>query len=909
MKAFWHAGVNSPDTGSVRYNWLAADREATWCPNERTSGGRSVPLTDDVTITKVTVWLTTAPGSGKRWAFTVRDDAADTSAAVTISNTATTAQWTGSVNIAAGSMVCMKSTPTSTPAGTGNMWWVVEYQTAGDFFLMIGGTALTANGNVTWYMPPSGCTERSPSSTATDFYAVSPIAMNVTKIGLATTYAGAPGGNNYVASMRKNNTTDSATVTLTGGGTSVVGSITSFAVAAGDRINTKIVPSGGAAWTSYAFCYTCYPANLGDVPMMYATYRVPSTSTTTYEGPQAFGQDADWGTNEANVQYRMPAGTLTRLYFQLDIAPGGVAARTFTARLNGVNQSLVAAISGSGTASSDTSHSAAVSEGDRVSFQCFPANSPANSRVAVSLVVNTLQVVTSTMAMTMVKATASLTGKETVSGTVGATMKQLTAALTGSETVSGSLGATLQKALASLTGAEQITGTIAATMQKLSTQLSGKEDVVGTLGATMKPATFFSVGTQTLAATLQKLLFTASGSETAQGSITARLRAPTADLTMVINVLPTPETVPAIRFAIARGLPIPFIVSPTQLVTLRTKSGVQLDQWLPQHQISLTWTREKRETSRCELTLVSDMTVTNSIPNIVPLVHWVDVWDDTGNDLLWTGQISTFDGGREDIKIVAHDISSLGKATRNPLTKRWEATDPAVVADEFYQKLIQHHDLAAKTIVRPDPLGDRYDFSSTKDSGMIDKIMDDLVNMGLTWTIVNGTVILGPLPRKPFVALGEEHFVGADIRIKRDGTESYNDILLRSATNLAYAKAPMGGLSMQKIVTVDDMFGVSNTDKATKEYAKYASRIRDMITIPGGSVLRNDAPVSIEQLIPTARVTMEAYNELFLMELTSVEVTSTSGTSSVAVTLEAVDDDLPELVQLQSKQSISGLNR
>lgn len=366
----------------------------------------------------------------------------------------------------------------------------------------------------------------------------------------------------------------------------------------------------------------------------------------------------------------------------------------------------------------------------------------------------------------------------------------------------------------------------------------------------------------------------------------------------------TAPTIPPYTGASAQ--PTPQIVSPTQIVSLRTNKGVQLDQWVGKEQISLLWSRESRETSRCELTVASKMAITNRVPDIVPWLHWVDVFDDQGQDLLWSGPIQNFAGNRQQLTIKAFDISSLASRTRTKLTKRWDAVDPSIVANEHYAGLIQHHGLNAHTIVRPDPLGDHFDVSSKADADTMDKRMDELVQMGLHWAVVTGTVLLGPCNRKPIAALGEHHFVGEGVTITRDGSASYNNILLQSGAAKTVAKVQMGGLDLQQIVTADAISSVSNTDRAAKQYARYVAAIKDTVTLPGGSVLHPAAPISIEHLVPSARVTLEAYGSIYLMEVTSVEVTSQAGTSAVAVTLVSVDDELPELVTLQQHQQISG---
>lgn len=342
------------------------------------------------------------------------------------------------------------------------------------------------------------------------------------------------------------------------------------------------------------------------------------------------------------------------------------------------------------------------------------------------------------------------------------------------------------------------------------------------------------------------------------------------------------------------------VVSDTQICALRTNKGVQLDQWLPSNQLSLTWGREQRETSTCKLQVINDGIRPE---DIVPWLHWVDVFDDQGQDLLWTGPVTGRSIGRDQVSISAMDISALTPKTRTRLTKRWDATDPAVIAGEHYAELIDHHGLNTKARIRHDPLGDRFDFASKADETQTDAVIGQLVDLGLYWTVVNGVPILGPWDRAPVAALGVEDFIGAGLTLTCDGTNSYNDILLRGADNLARAKVPMGGLALQQTVTIDNMFGVSNTDKAVKQYARYVGSLRDTIALPEGSVLHPDAPITIEQLIPSARVTVTAFDMTFLMELRSMQVSSGAGSSGsqTSVSLVAVDDELPELVELQQR--------
>lgn len=352
--------------------------------------------------------------------------------------------------------------------------------------------------------------------------------------------------------------------------------------------------------------------------------------------------------------------------------------------------------------------------------------------------------------------------------------------------------------------------------------------------------------------------------------------------------------------------PTSTVIDDSQIVSLHTGTGVQLYQFLDNELIDLTWSRDLRNTSRCEITVpaVADY---NRIPDLVPWQHWLSVWDNSGQELYWTGPIQRVAATRDSMTVTARDLTALFTRTRCPMTKRWDATEPADIAAELVDAMITHHGLRTATHTRHDPLGDRFDFQAIADERMLDALIDELVSFGLYWTVAAGTPILGPLPRTPVAALTENDFVGGGIAVVRDGSQFYNDVLLRSADSLARTRVPLGALNMQTIVNIDSMFGVSNTDRAVKQYARYVSTLRDTISIPDNAVLHPNAPVHISQLIPSTRIVVDAYGVQVLMQLTGVDVRYTPQSASVAVRMESVDDELPELISLQQQNTIAGI--
>lgn len=346
-------------------------------------------------------------------------------------------------------------------------------------------------------------------------------------------------------------------------------------------------------------------------------------------------------------------------------------------------------------------------------------------------------------------------------------------------------------------------------------------------------------------------------------------------------------------------------ISERQIVSLHTYSGVQMYQFASGELIDLTWTREADEVSRATVNVPSRLEY-DRMPDIYPWLHWVSVWDETGQDLYWAGPVQNVEGNRDGLSLTCRDPAALYTRTRCPVTKRWDVTDPVEIAGELWDYLVELHGLNIAPMVRLNPYGEKVDYSLRADDQMLDAVFEDLVRIGLRWTVVAGMPILGPMPRVIIAALGEHDFVGKGITLKRDGSQTFNDVLLRGGDNLSRARVEMGGLNLQTSVTIDSMFGVSNVDRATKEYAKHVSRFHDTLSLPQSAVLHPDAPVDVRQLVPSSRYTLEAYGVLMQMELTGIDVSCTPEASTVSVRLAAVDDELPELITVKNQNSISG---
>jgi hypothetical protein len=114
----------------------------------------------------------------------------------------------------------------------------------------------------------------------------------------------------------------------------------------------------------------------------------------------------------------------------------------------------------------------------------------------------------------------------------------------------------------------------------------------------------------------------------------------------------------------------------------------------------------------------------------------------------------------------------------------------------------------------------------------------------------------------------------------------------------------MAGLHLQTLVSMDDMFGVSNVQKAVREYAKHVAFIQSILVIPPGASLHPDAPVTFDDLVPGKHFAVYARDDTpALVRLEQVEVTQSAGQRDIKVTFEGVADT-PELMTIEEVQAV-----
>ena len=330
------------------------------------------------------------------------------------------------------------------------------------------------------------------------------------------------------------------------------------------------------------------------------------------------------------------------------------------------------------------------------------------------------------------------------------------------------------------------------------------------------------------------------------------------------------------------------VVTDEQFISLHTKHGVQLYQFSPSGYTETVWGRKQRDVSTCDITIPPSPGL-ERLPDIVPWAHWVTVWDGPRNIVLWTGPIFHAKENIKGLTLSVKDHAAYLRKTRVPMTKRWDAADPAWIAGELWDVMLDQKGIRAKALVNSDPEGKRFDYQTRTDTEGLDQTMSALVDLGLRYSVVSGVPIIGPLSLEPLVSLSEKDFVGGDgISLVRDGTDTCNDVVIRNSDTIARAKVEYYGESLQTIKDIDSMSGVSNANKSAYSYLKQTSAVRTRLELEPGTVLHPDAPVSIDELMPSTRFVIEAHGIRQLMELTDVEVTRRAGIAETKVTMELV---------------------
>jgi hypothetical protein len=299
---------------------------------------------------------------------------------------------------------------------------------------------------------------------------------------------------------------------------------------------------------------------------------------------------------------------------------------------------------------------------------------------------------------------------------------------------------------------------------------------------------------------------------------------------------------------------------------------------------SYTWSRELCEVSRCQVQAPLQELSTR----ITPWVHWISAWH--GGALQWFGPVQDATRDRTSMQIDARDLSALMWHTRTQITRKWSQLNVASIAADMWRDMLTFHGIDAEPKVLPAlATASRYDVSVTADLRYVQQDMADLTKLGLRWTVVRGRPILGTQPTAIAAELSDCDFT-VGMSIKRSGAKTANDVRIMGKNSAVTERRELAGLHLQSIVSLDDLFGVSNIQRAAAEYVGRSAVIRDELVVPQSATLTPDAPVELDMLVPGINVTVSALDLRTILRLDQVQVSGSSSGTQVAVSLSTPDN-------------------
>lgn len=190
----------------------------------------------------------------------------------------------------------------------------------------------------------------------------------------------APGvGQTITIKLRKNGADTALTVTISG--TATTGSDTSntVAVVAGDRLCWQAAVSVLASGVTQPRISVDYAGDTAKESQLMGGFGVGPTNAAYF--PVDGMAQTDPGTFNGGRQVCATAGTIKKLYVNLDAAPGGVQTRTLTVYQNGSATALTVTITGAATTGNDTTHSFTVAAGDTLALRDEESASATNANV------------------------------------------------------------------------------------------------------------------------------------------------------------------------------------------------------------------------------------------------------------------------------------------------------------------------------------------------------------------------------------------------------------------------------------------------------------------------------------------------------------------------------------------------
>lgn len=361
---------SAPSTSATNYhNPMPKDSNA-WNTIENAA---SAVVPHPMALDRFQVTITTAPGVGKSYTFTLLVNGSPSGLACVISDSNTTAiDVVDVVSLNAGDTISIQSVPSGTPAATGAQYFNIR-QSAPNLFGVLGRQVSllgTQYGPVQAYSTASS----TPESTFNSVIPTSGVLKNLYIFSAAA--AGA--SQSTTVTLYKNGSATALTANITGASqTTSNDTAHAISVAAGDTISIEFIVSGASSATNMAFSMSFDPDIDGESFLTFNNRAGnPSTSATNYNQPLGDGYST-WSATESLRHLRVGGCTLRAFYIKTSAQPGAGKNYVFTFRDELADTPVAVTIADTNTTGSIKNQAIKIADNDRIDVSSVPTGTPA----------------------------------------------------------------------------------------------------------------------------------------------------------------------------------------------------------------------------------------------------------------------------------------------------------------------------------------------------------------------------------------------------------------------------------------------------------------------------------------------------------------------------------------------------
>lgn len=247
---------------------------------------------------------------------------------------------------------------------------------------ILAGGSTTPSTSATNY---SAATSYSLSWDATESAQRSVVPTTGTLKNIRVRLGTAPGtGRSWTFTYYKNGSTDTAVACTISDTATTCSNSNTASFTAGDTVSIKSVPSGTPTSPGTLQLSADYETT-GDDQILLASTRAITLGTAATTYLSVMGSNVP-GTTLANLDQVVPAaGTISRIFIELNNSPGSGKSYAFTLLKNGSTTALTCTVSDTGTTCNDTGNSVSFAAGDTIALQSVPSGTPTARTARIGL--------------------------------------------------------------------------------------------------------------------------------------------------------------------------------------------------------------------------------------------------------------------------------------------------------------------------------------------------------------------------------------------------------------------------------------------------------------------------------------------------------------------------------------------